>query len=97
VRCSPENDQESYFDYWARWSGQEAADFTPEVQCSAVQCSAVQCSAPNALKVTPFVGAGSDHASFLFYAGIPVMDITFVEATSAPAPTLPRMRSSTRA
>ena len=29
--------------------------------------------------MTPFVGAGSDHASFLFYAGVPVMDITFVE------------------
>ena len=30
-------------------------------------------------QVSPFVGAGSDHASFLFYAGIPVMDIMFVE------------------
>ena len=29
--------------------------------------------------MTPFVGAGSDHASFLFYAGVPVMDIMFVE------------------
>jgi len=55
---SPENDEESYYDYWSRWSGQEG-NFTPEV--------------------SPFVGAGSDHASFLFYAGIPVMDIMFVE------------------
>ena len=30
-------------------------------------------------QVTPFVGAGSDHASFLFYAGVPVMDIMFLE------------------
>merc|ERR1711872_481759 len=29
-------------------------------------------------EVSPFVGAGSDHASFLFYAGIPVMDLMFV-------------------
>jgi len=30
---------------------------------------------------SPFVGAGSDHATFLFYAGVPVMDITFLEDT----------------
>merc|ERR1712212_260558 len=30
-------------------------------------------------EVSPFVGAGSDHATFLFYAGIPVMDLMFVE------------------
>jgi len=54
---SPENEEESYYDYWSRWAGQEG-DFTPEVN--------------------PFVGAGSDHATFLFYAGIPVMDIMFV-------------------
>jgi len=28
-------------------------------------------------EVEPFVGAGSDHATFLFYAGVPVMDIMF--------------------
>ena len=27
---SPENDEESYYDYWSRWSGQEG-NFTPEV------------------------------------------------------------------
>jgi len=56
---SPENDDESYFDYWSRWSGQDPGNFTVEFE--------------------PFVGAGSDHASFLFYAGVPVMDIMFVE------------------
>ena len=30
-------------------------------------------------EVSPFVGAGSDHATFLFYAGVPVMDIMFME------------------
>jgi len=30
-------------------------------------------------EVSPFVGAGSDHATFLFYAGIPVMDLMFFE------------------
>ena len=30
-------------------------------------------------QVSPFVGAGSDHASFIFYAGVPVMDIMFLE------------------
>ena len=25
------------------------------------------------------MGAGSDHASFIFYAGVPVMDIMFLE------------------
>merc|ERR1711936_412056 len=30
-------------------------------------------------EVSPFVGAGSDHATFLFYAGIPVMDLMFLE------------------
>ena len=30
-------------------------------------------------EVSPFVGAGSDHATFLFYAGVPVMDIMFLE------------------
>ena len=30
-------------------------------------------------EVDPFVGAGSDHASFQFYAGIPVVDIMFEE------------------
>ena len=33
-------------------------------------------------QVSPFVGAGSDHASFLFYAGVPVMDIFFVEVVA---------------
>ena len=28
---SPENDDESYFDYWSRWSGQEPGNFTVEV------------------------------------------------------------------
>jgi hypothetical protein len=32
-------------------------------------------------KVSPFVGAGSDHASFLYYTGIPVVDIAFLEDT----------------
>ena len=27
---SPENDEESYYEYWSRWSGQEG-NFTPEV------------------------------------------------------------------
>jgi len=54
---SPENEEESYYDFWRRWA-EEGEDFTPEV--------------------SPFVGAGSDHASFLFYAGIPVMDLMFV-------------------
>ena len=30
-------------------------------------------------EVSPFVGSGSDHASFIFYAGIPVLDIMFQE------------------
>jgi len=30
-------------------------------------------------EVSPFVGSGSDHASFIFYAGVPVMDIMFLE------------------
>jgi len=30
-------------------------------------------------EVSPFVGSGSDHASFIFYAGIPVLDIMFLE------------------
>ena len=30
-------------------------------------------------EVSPFVGAGSDHATFLFYAGVPVVDIMFME------------------
>jgi len=30
-------------------------------------------------EVSPFVGAGSDHATFIFYAGVPVMDIMFME------------------
>ena len=34
-------------------------------------------------QVSPFVGAGSDHASFLFYAGVPVMDIMFVEVAAS--------------
>ena len=34
-------------------------------------------------QVSPFVGAGSDHASFLFYAGVPVMDIMFVEVVAS--------------
>ena len=29
--------------------------------------------------MSPFVGAGSDHATFIFYAGVPVMDIMFQE------------------
>jgi len=56
--ASPENEEESYYDWWRRWAGQEE-DWRPEVE--------------------PFVGAGSDHASFLFYAGLPVMDIMFEE------------------
>ena len=32
-------------------------------------------------KVSPFVGAGSDHATFLYYAGVPVVDIAFLEDT----------------
>jgi len=55
---SPNNDDESYYEFWKKWEG-AGEDFTPEV--------------------SPFVGAGSDHASFLFYAGIPVMDLMFVE------------------
>ena len=31
------------------------------------------------VQVTPFVGANSDHASFLFYAGVPVLKIQFGE------------------
>ena len=34
--------------------------------------------------MNPFVGAGSDHATFLFYAGIPVMDIMFVADQKVP-------------
>ena len=30
-------------------------------------------------EVSPFVGSGSDHASFIFYAGVPVLDIMFQE------------------
>merc|ERR1711892_1382903 len=55
---SPENDAESYYEFWRKWSGADE-NFTPSV--------------------SPFVGAGSDHATFLFYAGVPVMDIMFVE------------------
>jgi hypothetical protein len=55
---SPLNDDESYYEFWRKWSG-AGEDFKPEI--------------------SPFVGAGSDHATFLFYAGIPVVDIMFVE------------------
>ena len=30
-------------------------------------------------QVSPFVGSGSDHASFIFYAGVPVLDVMFLE------------------
>jgi len=30
-------------------------------------------------EVEPFVGAGSDHASFIFYAGVPIMDLYFMD------------------
>ena len=62
--ASPENEDESYYEWWRRWAGQEE-DWRPAVE--------------------PFVGAGSDHASFLFYAGLPVMDIMFEEDSKAPA------------
>ena len=55
---SPQNDNESYYDFWKNWS-EAGDDFKP--------------------KVSPFVGSGSDHATFLFYAGVPVLDITFIE------------------
>ena len=29
-------------------------------------------------EVSPFVGSGSDHATFIFYAGVPVLDIMFM-------------------
>lgn len=55
---SPENDAESYYDFWKRWAEvPEGEEFKPEIIMSP--------------------GAGSDHATFIYLAGVPVIDIMF--------------------